>query len=250
MASKLPSLATALVLLPFAWPAWAQTVPSTPPATPATLSLEGSASIAVPPDAALVTIGVVSEGKTARDALAENTKALQTVVDELKAAGLPDKDLQTSNLSIQPVYATRKRNDGRDVPEIVGYSVNNTLTARVAPVGKVGPLLDVMVRQGANRLNGIDFVVDNTNRRLDEARAAAMADAKRKAEIYASGAGVKLGRVLSISEGAFYQPPSPKLMRGAAMMAEAAPAPVPIQGGEETLSARVSVVWEILPATP
>lgn len=210
----------------------------------ATITLSGSGELKLAPDAAVVSIGVSSEAKTAKDALAANTRAVTGIVEQVKAAGIEPKNLRTAQFSINPVHATRKRADGREVTEVVGYQVANLVAVRVAPIEKLGGLLDQVVQQGANQINGLDFVVDGADRKLDEARAAAIADARRKAEIYATGAGVKLGRVLSIAEGGAQPMPVFKATR--AMAAEMAAAPVPVEAGTETLSTQVSVTWELV----
>lgn len=212
----------------------------------ATITLSGTGELKLAPDAAVVSIGVSSDAKTAKDALAANTKAVAGIVEQVKAAGIEAKNLRTAQFSINPTYASRKRADGREVQEVVGYNVANVVSVRVAPIDKLGPLLDQVVQQGANQINGLDFVVDGADRKLDEARAAAIADARRKAEIYVAGAGARLGRVLSISEAGAHPMPVFKATR--AMAAEMAAAPVPVEAGEETLSAQVSVTWEIVNA--
>lgn len=235
------ALASAAIL---AIPARAQSGgPAEPPR--ATLTLTGSGEVSVPPDQAIVTSGVITEAPTAREALDANNAAIAEVIAAMKAAGIEAKDIQTSGFSVHPRYTNPRRGgDGaHEAPRIVGYTVNNMVTVRVRDLGALGAVLDQAVSVGANRIGGIDFVVSDADKRLDEARAAAMRDALRKAEIYAGAAGVTLARIQSISESGGYIPPRP---RADMMMMRAEPAAaVPVEAGEQTLSVQVHVTWEL-----
>jgi uncharacterized protein YggE len=216
----------------FAAPASAQTVP--PPA----ISVTGEASVSVPPDLALVDGGVSSEAKTAREASDANNAAMGKVLQALKGAGIDAKDVQTSRLSLQPQSAPNRTGPSA----ITSYRASNRVTIRVRDVTKVANVIDTLVGAGANEIGGINFVVSQASKLLDEARDKAVADARRKAEIYAKAAGVTLGAPLGISEEGS---PAPVLRRkmSAGMMA-----PAPVAQGEETLSVTVSVSWAIKPA--
>jgi uncharacterized protein len=206
-----------------------------------TISINGHGEISVVPNLASVSIGVTSNGKTANEALAQNTKAMQQVFAALKTAGIADTDIQTSNFSVNPrlIYPQ----DGSNKPPVVdGYDVNNQVTVIVRKLDMLGGLLDQVVNSGSNQINGVSFSVDNADKILDSARTQAVADARRKAEIYAQAAGVKLGRVISISEGATYQPPPVVFARAKASMEQA---PAPMAQGEQTLSMDISLVWEL-----
>jgi uncharacterized protein len=206
-----------------------------------TISINGHGEISVVPNLASVSIGVTSNGKTANEALAQNTKAMQQVFAALKTAGIADTDIQTSNFSVNPrlIYPQ----DGSNKPPVVdGYDVNNQVTVIVRKIEMLGGLLDQVVSAGSNQINGVSFSVDNADKILDSARTQAVADARRKAEIYAQAAGVKLGRVISISEGATYQPPPVVFARAKASMEQA---PAPMAQGEQTLSMDISLVWEL-----
>ncbi len=207
---------------------------------PRVISLSGHGEVRQVPDTAFVTSGVVSQGATAADALAANTRTMNTIFAALKEAGIPDKDVQTSNFMVQPRYNFQENKP----PELVGYDVSNTVTVRVRKLGDLGPLLDKLVQAGSNQINGIGFEVSEPTAALDEARKLATADATRKAKIFAEAMGVTLGPVMSISEGVNYQPPMP-MARGKVMMADAAAAPVPVAAGEQSLSIDVNITWEI-----
>ena len=210
-------------------PALAQIVP------PAAISVSGEATVSVPPDLALVEGGVTSEAKTAREASDANNAAMGKVLQALKGAGIEAKDVQTSRLSLQPQSAPNRSGP----PAIVGYRASNRVTIRVRDVTKVANVIDTLVAAGANDIGGINFMVSQASKLLDEAREQAVADARRKAEIYAKAAGVTLGAPLSISEEGSPGPMPFRKMAGG--MAAAAP----VAQGEETLQVTVSVSWAI-----
>ena len=205
---------------------------------PSVLSVTGSGSVAAVPDMATVSIGVESQGETAADALAENTGDAGAVIAALKRAGIEVRDIQTSNFSVNPVYSDRKIQT-RQGPEVVGYRVFNQVTARVRALDNLGEILDEVVSTGANRINGIGFGLQDDQEARDQARKLAVADARRKAELYAEAAGVTLGPILSISEAGGVGGPRPM-----SMMMEARAA-VPIEAGSTSISAQISITWAI-----
>lgn len=212
--------------------------------TIATISLTGSGNVTAAPDIAVVTSGVVSQAKTAREALDANTSAMTSLIEEIKSSGIEGRDVQTSGFSISPRYAQMRNNSGnwQEDRKIVGYEVNNGVSVRVRDLSNLGTLLDAMVTKGANQINGINFIVSDADERRDEARSAAVADARRKAELYAKAAGVRLGRVISIRENGISRP-QPMMLERSKFAADAAP--VPIEAGEETLRVQVSVTWQL-----
>jgi uncharacterized protein len=212
-------------------PALAQTAP------PAMISVTGEATVSVPPDLAQIDAGVTSEAKTAREASETNNAAMGKVLLALKGAGIEEKDFQTSRLSLQPQSAPNPSRPGPSA--IVGYRASNRVTIRLRDVTKVASVIDTLVGAGANDIGGINFTVSQASKLLDEAREQAIADARRKAEIYAKAAGVTLGAPLSISEGGA---PGPIPYRR--MAAGLAPA-TPVAQGEETLQVTVAVSWAI-----
>jgi uncharacterized protein YggE len=218
---------------PFAAPARAQTEP------PAMISVTGEAKISVPPDLAQIEGGVTSEAKTAREASDANNAAMGKVLLALKGAGIDEKDYQTSRLSLLPQISSSKTSGP---PTIVGYRASNRVTIRLRDVTKVANVIDTLVGAGANDIGGINFMVSQASKLLDEARGQAIADARRKAEIYAKAAGVTLGAPISISEGGA---PAPIAFR---RMAAGVPESAPVAPGEETLQLSVSVSWAIKPA--
>jgi len=233
---RLAPLGTAFVLAfaLFAAPALAQAPAAFPPA----ISVTGEARISVPPDLAAVDAGVATDARSAREASEANNTAMAKVLAALKTAGIDARDIQTSRLSLQPQYAPNRSGPS----PITGYRASNRVTVRIRDVGKVAGVIDTLVGSGANDIGNVSFEVSQESKLLDEAREKAVADARRKAEIYARAAGVTLGTPLSISEeGAPHPIYRAKMMQGAPMAA----APTPIAQGEETLSVSVSVTWGI-----
>ena len=210
-------------------PALAQVIP------PAAISVTGEATVSVPPDLAEIDGGVTSDAKTAREASEANNTAMGKVLQALKGAGIEEKDVQTARLSLQPQSAPNRSGPSA----IAGYRASNRVTLRVRDVTKVASVIDTLVGAGANEIGGINFVVSQASKLLDEARERAVADARRKAEIYAKAAGVTLGAPLSISEEG-NAAPVPYRRMAAGMAASA-----PVAQGEETLAVTVSVSWAI-----
>lgn len=212
---------------------------------PPTISVTGEASVSVAPDLAEVDGGVTTQAKTAREASDANNKAMAAVLAALKGAGIAETDIRTSRLSLQPQVAPARVSSDTP-PAIVGYRASNRVTVRVHDMGKVASTLDTLLAAGANDIGGIDFMVSNASKWLDEARPKAIADARRKAEIYAKAAGVSIGAPLSISEESSSGPIVPRAFK--AGLAPAAPTPIAV--GDETLTITISVAYEIKPATP
>ena len=205
--------------------------------SPAAISVTGEATLSVAPDQAQIEAGVTSEAKTAREASDANNAAMGKVLLALKGAGIEEKDFQTSRLSLQPQSAPNPSRPGP--PAIVGYRASNRVTIRLRDVTKVANVIDTLVGAGANEIGGINFMVSQASKLLDEAREQAVADARRKAEIYAKAAGVTLGAPLGISEEGS---PGPMPFR---KMAAGMAASAPVAQGEETLAVTVSVSWAI-----
>ena len=249
---KTPLLA-ALALFTMAIPGAAQAhdLSSTPVVaqggTLLTLSAEGR-SLAQP-DLASFSAGVTSQGKTATQALAANTAAMNRVMAALRKAGIADRDIQTSNLSLNPVYAPQRvMPDGTyhpTQPEIVGYQVNNTVTVRQRDLAAYGKVIDTLVTAGANQVNGPSFELDDPDAALDEARTEAITKARKRAQLYAKATGLRVVRILSISEGGGYSPPMPVMYAKAAMADMASAAPV--APGEIAMNVSVSVAFEQAP---
>ncbi|MES1148216.1 MAG: SIMPL domain-containing protein [Bradyrhizobium guangdongense] len=211
---------------------------------PSAISVSGEATVSAAPDLAHIDAGVATEAKTAKEASDANNAAMGKVLLALKGAGIDEKDYQTSRLSLQPMYATSSK-VSESQRGIVSFRASNRVTVKIRDVTKVASVIDTLVTAGANDVGNISFEVTQASKLLDGAREQAIADARRKAEIYAKAAGVTLGAPLAISEGGGAVPMFKARMAPAPM---AAAAPVPISPGEETLSVSVSVSWAIKPA--
>jgi uncharacterized protein YggE len=197
------------------------------------VTVTGEATVAAAPDAAVIRLGVSSQGKTARAASDANAKDMTVVLAAIKESGVADRDIQTTSLSLQPQYDPKQTGAAR----LIGFQVNNQVTIKIRDVGKLSTVLDRAIAAGANEMSGIEFVVSEQEKLLDQARAAAIADARHKAELYANAAGMKIGRVVAISEEGS-APPRPYQ----SMRAGVAPAIAP---GEQTLRAVVTVSYEL-----
>jgi hypothetical protein len=204
--------------------------------TERTISVSATGSVAAEPDIAHVTAGVIAEAETAKEAIARNSAAMAKVVSALKGAGIAPKDLQTTSLHVEPRYTQAK--DGRPAT-ISGYRVSNQVRLTVRDVKKLGDVLDQAIAAGANQISRIGFDVSSAETVKDEARKQAMANARRRAELYAAAAGVKLGAVLRISESVSDVSPresvSPRAMA----------ASVPIEAGTRVLEVEVHVTYAL-----
>jgi hypothetical protein len=222
--------------LPLGLPAAGQEKP------PSTLTVVGEGLAAARPDMATISIGVVTQARVAKDALAQNSRATADVIAAAKEAGIAARDLQTTRISVQPQYA-QPAPGSREAPRIVGFEVRNSLSIRVRELDKLGALLDRLVVSGANQIGSIALSVAEPRPLLDQARAAAAKDAVRKAELYAEAAGVRIARLIALEE-AGAEPPRP-VMR----LAAAAPdrPPVPVEAGEQEFQARINATFEIAP---
>ena len=195
------------------------------------VTVTGEATVAVPPDSAVIRIGVSSLEKTGE----ANAKQMTAVLTTVKASGIAERDIQTSRLSLQPQYDPNKGGTAR----LTGFQANNQVTIRIRDIDNLPTVLDRAIAAGANEMSGIEFVVSDQSKLLDQARDEAIADARRKAELYARAARAKLGQVVSISEeGTAPQPRPMQAVRAGA---------VPIAPGEQTLRAIVSVSYELTP---
>ena len=160
------------------------------------ISLTGHGEVRAKPDMAVVTVGVMTQAVSARDAVTDNNAAMEKVIAALKTSGIAEKDIQTSNFSVSPRYDYKENSQAR----LVGYDVSNTVTVTVRDLAGLGTMLDSVVNEGSNQISGIAFDIADRHVLEDQARKLAVADARRKAEIYAAAAGVSLGRVVVMSE--------------------------------------------------
>jgi uncharacterized protein YggE len=224
-------------------PMLAAAQPAMPP-HPHILSVSGEGEVRAVPDQAQLSAGVVTHGKTAAQALAANSTAMNSVFAALKKRGVPEKSITTSNFSINPQYPPYRQDaPNEDRTRIIGYEVSNQVTVILDDVSKVGATLDALVASGANQAGGVSFTIRDPKPLMKEAREEAVKEAVSKAQTLAKAAGVALGPIISISEGSAYQP-MPVFAKVMRMDAAAAPPP-PVAPGEQSLSVNVSITWEI-----
>ena len=212
------------------------------PAPAPGIVVTGDGSVGVAPNAAQIRCGVTTRGKRANEAVDANSRLMAAVMAALKQAGIAEKDIQTARFSIQPVYARAAipaSSPQEPPPQLTGYSVSNQVTVMIRDPAKLGDVLDRIVAAGATDVGNVSFLVSDPSQALDQAREAAIADARRKAEIYAKASDVRLGRVQWITEEGGGGPPMLAMTRAAPA------APVPIAPGEDTLRVRVTVGFEI-----
>jgi len=203
--------------------------------SPPHISISGEATMTAPPDTARVRAGVSTTGPTAREASAANRKAMASVMAALKAAGIAEKDTQTSRYSIQPVYSNAPQQ------KITSFIASNSVTLTIRKLDEIGDLIDKLTDAGANTFGGVEFIVSDADKLLDKVRASALADVRRKAQLYADAAGVKLGALLSLSESINSPRPVMYMARAAVSAPETS-----ISAGENTLQVTVNVSYELV----
>ena len=241
MTSKFLSLAfaaTAIIAVPFV--ALAEEAPKP------RITVTGEGEAAATPDMAIISLVVLQEKPTAREALTANNEAMAKVLDAMKKAGIDDRDLQTSGFSIDPRYVYPENKDNTQPPEapkIVGYAVSNSLTVRVRDLKNVGEILDQSVTLGVNQGGNLTFANDKPDAIVEEARKKAVASALAKAKTLTEAAGVSLGKIIEITEQSFN--PNPMPMSRAKMMAPAPAESVPVSAGENTYNVNVNVTFEL-----
>ena len=200
----------------------------------------GVGMIEAVPDMAILDIGVTGEAASAADALAQTSQAMQAVMARLTESGVAARDMQTRGLDIQPLWLRPGQNGDVAAPRITGYVARNGLVVRIRDLSTLGDVLDLVVADGANTFNGLQFTLQESEAEMAKARAAAVGQAMRKAEELAAAAGVTLGAVRSITES--NEAPRPVMMEmAAARMSDG----VPIAPGEVSLTARVTMVFEL-----
>jgi uncharacterized protein YggE len=187
------------------------------------------------PDLAIIQAGVVTQNATAGEAMRQNSTRMTAVLAALRRAGIAERDIQTSNIGLSPQY----RYEQNQPPVITGYQASNQVTVRFRDVAKSGTILDALVAQGANNISGPNLTIDKPEAALDEARTAAVAAARARADLYAKAAGLHVDRILSISEGSAMPPPMPMMARAERFSADA-PA-TPVAAGEQELRVSLSV---------
>lgn len=232
--------ALAIALLASAAPAMAQTSPAAPPAADSmflatTLNLSAYGEVRVAPDMANITLGVMTEAATAQEAMAQNATRMTALVAALRRQGIEDKDIQTSNLNLNPQY----RYQENQPPQLTGYQASNNVTIRVLNLARLGQAIDAVVTAGANQIHGISFGLQNPQAAEDAARQKAVQALTAKAGLYATATGHRITRLVTLSEGGGYNPPPPMPMAMMARVGKMEDASTSISGGE--LAVRIDI---------
>ena len=204
------------------------------------LDIVATGEVARTPDIAVISAGVVTQAATASAALAENAARMAATIAAVRRAGVADRDIQTATISLSPQYRY-----GENVPPVLtGYQASNQINIRFRDVKRSGAILDTLVQAGANQLNGPSFSLDKPAPALDEARIAAIGQARTRADLYARAAGLTVRRIVAIAEDAD-QSAQPRPMMMAAMARSEKMADTQVQAGEQTLSVTVRVTFEL-----
>jgi len=208
--------------------------------TPGRLVLSAEGSVAATPDRATITTGAVTQADSAGAAMAGQRERMAAVVAELKARGIDPKDIQTAGLDLSPVYAhAPERAEG---PRIIAYRASNDVTVLVRDLASLGTTLDALVEAGANQIGGIRFGIGNEDELADQARRAAIAALLARRDLYADAAGLKLGRIIEMSESGGWRPEAAPLM---AMRSSAMKDSTPVEAGTLSIRVGISAVFEI-----
>lgn len=210
--------------------------------TPSTVQVSGQGTVNMTPDTASISIGVEAVKPTLAEAQAEATQKMTAVINTIKAAGIDEKDIQTTNYSVNVIQDNSSSSDSTPAT-IKGFDVSNTVNVTVRDLKKVGSLLDSVVAQGANNIYGISFYVNDPSAAASQARTQAVQDAQKKAGEYAAALGMTVGRVVSVTETSS---PAP-VAREMASAAPSAAASVPVQAGSLQISVNVNITFELQP---
>ncbi|MEM7144525.1 MAG: SIMPL domain-containing protein [Verrucomicrobiota bacterium] len=230
-----------IVALTFFTPAAALADDDEPPRT---ISVSGEGKVTATPDMATISTGVTTNDITAKAALDANSSAMEALMKTLTDAGIEERDIQTSGFNVSPQYNRTIPQPGQAAqrPKIVGYQVSNNVRVRIRDLDQLGPLLDQLVEAGSNQLGGVSFSIADPEPLLNDARDQAVRKARERADLYAKAAGVKVGKVLSISEASVGFP-RPQPMQQSLRMAAAES--VPVAPGEQEIRANINIVYEI-----
>ena len=202
------------------------------------LDITATGEVTRVPDVAIISAGVVTRSTTATAAIQENADRMERVRGALKRAGIADKDIQTSNISLNPEY----RYENNQPPQLTGYTASNQVSIRFRDIRNSGRILDALVSQGANQINGPNLTIDKPEGALDEARAKAATNGRARAELYARALGMRVVRLLSVSESGGYSSPPPMPM---VMRAQADSAQTKIDPGEQQLQVSLAMTFEL-----
>jgi len=243
MMTMVKSLFAALALAGAALPAaaMAQTVTTVAqPIVGTRLDISATGTANRVPDLAIISAGVVTRSPTATGAISENAARMERVRAALKRAGIADRDIQTSSINLNPDY----RYENNQPPVLTGYQASNNVSVKFRDIRNAGKILDALVAEGANQINGPSLTIDKPEAAYDEARVKAIALGRARAELYARALGMRVARLISLSESGGYSPPPMPYMRDVAMAAAPA-SKTEIDPGEQQLSVSLSMSFEL-----
>ena len=234
----LPLLAAAALAMPAA--ALAQTAVQVQPISGTRLDISATGEVTRVPDVAIISTGVVTRAPTATGAIRQNATRMERVRSALRQAGVADKDIQTSSLSLNPEYHYEQNK----APRLTGYQASNQVSVRFRDIGDTGKILDALVAEGANQISGPSLTIDKPEEALDEARLKAIANGRARADLYARALGMRVVRLLSVSEGGGYAVPPPMPMYARAEAASM-DAQTKIDPGEQKVQVGVNMSFEL-----
>ena len=234
----LPLLAAAALIMPAA--ALAQTAVQVQPISGTRLDISATGEVTRVPDVAIISTGVVTRAPTATGAIRQNATRMERVRSALRQAGVADKDIQTSSLSLNPEYHYEQNK----APRLTGYQASNQVSVRFRDIGDTGKILDALVAEGANQISGPSLTIDKPEEALDEARLKAIANGRARADLYARALGMRVVRLLSVSEGGGYAVPPPMPMYARAEAASM-DAQTKIDPGEQKVQVSVAMSFEL-----
>lgn len=183
----------------------AQVAPTATVAEGTLLDVVAEGRVSRVPDIAIIRAGVVSQGATAAEALSANARQMASLLAALKAAGIADRDVQTATISLNPQY----RYAENQPPVITGYQASNTVSVKFRDIARSGAILDALVKQGANQIDGPNLTIDAIDSAMDEARVDAVKRARTRADLYARALGMRVDRIVMVSEGGDIGMPGP-----------------------------------------
>jgi uncharacterized protein len=239
MRQAFAALALAAAAIPGA--AAAQVTP--PPLQPIAgtrLDVVATGEVTRVPDVAIISAGVVTRAQTATAAIQQNANRMERVRAALMRAGIADRDIQTSSISLNPDYIYAERQP----PRLSGYTASNQLSVRFRDIGETGKILDALVAEGANQISGPALTIDKPEQAYDEARTRAIANGRARADLYARALGMRVVRLLSVSESGdrHFPPPMPMVMMAEARAGDAS---TKIDPGEQKLQATIAMSFEL-----
>ena len=241
---RLIQAAAAAAILAAAAPAVAaaqQPQVAVPPVQGTLLTVAAEGKVQGRPDMATINLGVTTEAQTAAAALAENARRMTALTQALRRAGIAERDIQTSNVSVNPQQQYREN----EPPLTTGYQASNTVTAKIRNIDNVGRVIDASVAAGGNTVNGVYFSYQEPDAQLDAARREAITEARRRADIYARALNMNVARIVAVQEGGGFSPPYPMPMAMNMARDSAGAPPTPVSPGEIETTASVNVTFEL-----